>query len=107
MRLDLTVTPDAGDPIRVTAGQREMAAWEREPFGCSSIEAGERSPLLFFRYIAYAALRRQRRLEVVNGRSPTFEAWDAQIDMVVPADDGDEDAEAEPGPTQPDQSPGT
>ena len=99
MLVDLEVTHEDGRTEKVTAGQREMAAWEREPFGCATTQAGKTSPVLFYRYLAYAALKRQRSLEVVNGRPPSFDVWSEDVDEVQPLSD-----ETEADPTTPDQS---
>jgi len=94
----LEVQYDDGRTEEVTAGQREMAAWEREPFGCGTLVASEKSPVLFFRYLAYAALRRQRKLQVINGMPPSFDVWAADVESVEPVSDD------EPDPTNQDQS---
>lgn len=92
--IDLVITYDedpavagdvAGHVHQVRAGQREMAAWEREPFGCSSTQAADRSAVLFFRYLAWRALWRTRQLPKVEGKSLTWEAWDAIVESVDPA----------------------
>jgi hypothetical protein len=104
LRIDLIVTPENGEPIPVSVGQREFAAWEMEPFGCSSADAGDKCPVLFFRYTAYAALKRQRRLDAINGRPPSFEVWSDGIDSVDAPEDPD-DAAGEPEPPTPPNPP--
>ena len=41
---DLTVTYDEGEPVHVGAGQREMAEFEAQSFGCSSLTALDVKP---------------------------------------------------------------
>lgn len=97
--LTLTVTAEDGTTTTVTAGQREMAAWEMEHFGCSSAKAGETSPVLFFRYLAYAALKRRKEIRA------SFAVWSEGIESVMPEEIPDEQPEdarpAEPDPTTP------
>lgn len=97
--IDVEVTYEDGRIESVGAGQREMAAWEREPFGCATTKAKDERPILFFRYLAYAALKRQHRLEVLNGRPPSFDVWSETVDEVEPAG-----GETEVDPTTPAQS---
>lgn len=98
MRFDLTVTYDDGTTETVKAGQRELACWEREPFGGPSTDL-ETKPVLIFRYLAYAALRRTWRLEHIDGKPASFEDWDDLVDSVDM--EGDDDADADPTKTAP------
>jgi hypothetical protein len=98
-RFELVVRYDDGTDAEVVAGQRECAAWERAPFGCSTMAAMDKAPVLFVRYLAFAALKRLRRLPPNDdNRQPTFDQWDATVSDVedVGADDDDAD------PTTPD-----
>lgn len=94
---DLTVTYDNGKAEDVTAGQREMAEFELQPFGCSSLEALHTRPVVYLRFIAWAALKRQDRLPK---KGMPYSAWGELVESVrfVDADS----AEA-PDPTQPGQ----
>jgi hypothetical protein len=93
-RFSLRVIPDVGEPVEVIAGQREIAAWEREPFGCALTLVEGKAPVLFFRYLAYAALKRTGRLLTPGTATPSFDAWSADIDEV-------EDVEGEAEPVDP------
>ena len=115
--LDLVITYDddpavagdiAGQTVQVRAGQREMAAWELEPFGCSSTKAADQSAVLFFRYLGFRALWRTRQLpKGDDGRTVGWEAWSAMVESVEPPDDVDDDDQAGelPDPLSPDRSP--
>lgn len=94
MKFDLNVTYDDGSHTTVTAGQREMAAWEAEPFGCSSAAAMDTKPMMFLRYLAWAALRR-----TTAGVAP-YAKWQAGVDEVEAPDDLESTT---PDPTNPDQ----
>lgn len=96
---DLHVLYDDGTEADVTAGQREMAAWELAGHG-SSVEAAETKPMAFFRFLAYQALRRLGRLpeNKVKGAAMPFEVWSDLVDEVLPPDD-----ESDVDPTTPDQ----
>lgn len=88
---DLVVKYDDGTEAKVTAGQREAAAWEREKFGCAADQAGERCPTLFARYLAFAALKRTGALppHPTKGVSFNFDGWDALVDLVEAVEDED------------------
>lgn len=100
MKFELTVQYEDGEEITVFAGQREMAAWEREKFGCSSMVAVGEKPILFFRYLAYAVLKRTRQLpeSPVRGTSLSFDGWSDLVEDVEPVEDDET-----PDPTQQDQ----
>lgn len=81
-----------GEPEEVTADQRDVAAWEAEPFG-DPITDVSRQPVTFWRYLAWSASKRAGR----HGMS--WKAWQddciwADYDM---PEDVAEDAE-DPGP---------
>lgn len=94
---DLTVTYDNGKAEDVTAGQRELAEFELQPFGCSSLEALHTRPVVFVRYLAWAALKRQDRLPK---KGMPYSAWGELVETVAFADT--ESAET-PDPTKPGQ----
>lgn len=100
VRFKLTVQYDDGTSADVVAGQRECAEWERQPFGCATLDAAEKTPVLFVRYLAFAALKRLRQLPPnADGRAPTWDQWDAVVDAVEDA--GDDDGDESAGPTKP------
>ena len=78
----LTVTYDNGTTEDVEAGQREMAEFELQPFGGSSLEALTVKPMVYMRFIAWAALRRQERLPK---KGIPYQAWDETVDTVIKA----------------------
>jgi hypothetical protein len=90
MKLDLTVTYEDGTTTEVQAGQREMAEFEQQPFGCASTDAMDVKPMLFVRFIAWSALRRR-------GERRSFSVWSDTVDDVEPGDD----MEVAPDPTDP------
>jgi hypothetical protein len=95
MKFEVTVRYDDGTEEKVTAGQRDCAAWEAEPFGCSSVGAMDQKPMMFLRYLAWSALRRSRP------GVPPYAKWQAGVDEVEPPDDDEQGVT--PDPTNPDQ----
>lgn len=91
---DLTVTYDGGTTDGVTAGQREMAEFETQPFGCSSLEALQSRPVVYLRFIAWAALKRQDRLPK---KGMPYTAWSETVEQVSFADR--EETQEAPDPT--------
>lgn len=77
---DLTVTYDEGEPVHVGAGQREMAEFEAQSFGCSSLTALDVKPVTYLRFLAYAALRRSGGLP---RKGLPFDAWSEGVESVV------------------------
>jgi hypothetical protein len=87
-----TVHYDDGTTADVVIGQRELAAFEAQPFA-----TGVRQPLLQIRFGAFEALRRAGRLpRDRKGQPLIFDAWDDLVDEVAAEDDDEE-----PDPTQP------
>lgn len=105
-RFKLRIESDDQEPIEIYAGQREMASWEREPFGCSSLEAAEVRPMVFFRYLAYSALKRTWQLKKIEVRgelrTPTFDEWGETVDTVDVADEKKDEPD---DPSKTDQPP--
>jgi len=99
MKFVLDVEYDDGTQTQVVAGQREMADWEGQPFGCPSTSAMDRSPMAFLRFLAWSVLRRQ-------GERRSYTVWSDNVVEVLPVDDGS-DVEAAPVPTGAGQSEGT
>lgn len=94
MRLNLTVKYDDGRTADVTPGQREMADWEGQPFGCSSLDAFHLKPVSYFRYIAWAFLKR------TGGLRESFAKWSEAVDSVE-FTEGKEEPDGRPDPTNP------
>lgn len=92
---DIDVRYEDGTEVTVTAGQREMAAWEAAGYG-NSVEAKDQRPILFFRFLAYAALKRLRRLpeHPTKGVTYSFDGWSDLVEEAIP--DGDDEDEADP-----------
>lgn len=93
---ELVVTYDNGDTETVAAGQREMAAYEMAGHG-SSVTAPDERPMLFFRVLAFYALKRGKRLPAGAGK---YELWTELVDEVMPTDE-----KPTADPTTPDQLP--
>ncbi len=95
-----TVHYEDGNTADVIIGQRELAAFEAQPFA-----NGGRQPMLQARFCAFEALRRTNRLPRDKRGNPViFDAWDDQVDEVT--DKPDEDEPASVDPTTPDQPEG-
>jgi len=91
---NIQVVYDDGTEIETNPGQREIAAWEMEPFGCGMEAALKDKQVSFFRYVAWAWLKRTK------GEQRTFHGWSARVDEI-------RDTPGEPAdPTSPDQPPG-
>lgn len=98
LRFDLVVTYEDGTQQTVSAGQRECAAWERQPFGCGTSAAAEKSPMLFVRYLAFSSLWRLRMLpRNDDNKTVGFEEWDRMVDSV---EDVSPDDDESPDPTK-------
>ena len=82
-RLPLEVLYDDGEVVTVEAGQREMAAYEMAGYG-SSGTATDDKPMLFFRVLAFEALRRTGQLRTGTGK---FELWNKTVDEVMPPEE--------------------
>jgi hypothetical protein len=91
-KFDVLVRYEEGAEVKATIGQRNLAAFEAQPFG------NAHGALLRLRYAAYDSLRRLGRLpRGASGREPaTWEEWDDLVDEV-----NDAGGEGEPDPTQP------
>lgn len=96
IKYELLVEYENGDTDEVVAGQREVAEWERQPFGCCFVDVFDKSAINFFRFIAWAALRRQGRLPInpQTKKAATYEAWS---EMAVDVGDTKSDADADEG----------
>ena len=91
MRFDLLVVYDNGEEQKAHVGQRELAAWEAEPFGSSTVNVMDAKPMMFLRYCAWAYLKRTDNLR------KGFQAWTEGVEEVSPLDDeGDEGLSVDP-----------
>jgi len=97
MSFTLDVEYDDGTQTQVVAGQREMADWEGQPFGCATTDAMALKPMAFLRFLAWSVLRRQ-------GERRSYSVWSDNVVSVFPVDDGDDESEAAPVPTGAGQS---
>lgn len=95
--LKLKVTYDGGRTEPVGAGQREMAEWEQQAFGCSALQALGSKPVLYLRFVAWAALKRSGNVP----KSKPFAAWSEGVESVEFQDDEEEEPAGDP--TKPDQ----
>lgn len=91
-----TVRMEDGEVYSVTIDQRDIAAWERQPFGCSFSVARDRALVNFLRFISWNALRRQGMIDKKMGWA-TFD--DACIEVVD--EQTEEEAADLPDPTNP------
>ena len=87
INFDLTVSFDDGATEKVTADQRDLAQWEIQSFGRPVSVAFSEVPHLLFRFLAWNALKRQKRTEL------TWEAF-SEVAAEVSFEDG---AEPDPG----------
>lgn len=92
---DLTVTYDNGTTEAVTTGQREMAEFETQPFGCNSLEALGARPVVYLRFVAWAALKRQDRLPK---KGMPYTAWSETVESVKFTDEEEEQVATDPTP---------
>lgn len=96
MRFEYTATMADGSTIDVVADQRDIAAWEVSPNGCSSLEAITK-PFAYARFLAWHAAKRDRRTTL------THDQWEDECVQVDTTDaEGDD-----PDPGQPVASAGT
>lgn len=101
MSWPMKVELEGENPQVVVVDQRDIAAWERQPFGCSFLVAREKALVNFLRFLSWNAMRRQKMIEPTMG-------WATFDDRCIEAsDDTPEDeagAEELPDPTKPDPS---
>jgi hypothetical protein len=88
----------AAEPYSVVADQRDIARWEIQPFGCP-VDQVESRMLLFLRYLAWSASRRQQLTDL---DWPTF---DDQCAEAMPLGD-DEDGAGTPADAEDPGRPG-
>jgi len=90
---DIDLEPENGEPFSVRVDQRDIAAWELEPFGAPVVE--HRAKIYTFtRYLAWHALRRTGKTK------KSFGNWS---DEIVHAEIRDDEPEGtgDPGQTVP------
>lgn len=99
MSFPMHVEMEDGTEYDVMVEQRDIGAWEREPFGCSFRHAQDQKQVNFLRYIAWHALRRTGEIDKKTG-------WSAFDDRCVEAVDTQPEGEAGgvANPTAPDTS---
>jgi hypothetical protein len=90
--LDFVIKPDGGEPFELTAGPRDILAWERATKGTFAVLLSNRSFGAYYRIAHHAA----RRLGMFDGDLAEFERT---CDVEFP--EGKEGADDEPDPTQP------
>jgi hypothetical protein len=90
------VVMEDGTKYTVTIDQRDIAAWERQPFGCSFAHANDRALVGFSRFVAWSALRRQGMIDKKMG-------WATFDDICLEVTDVQTPKEAAemPDPTEP------
>lgn len=100
MAFPMRVELEDEEPQVVTVDQRDIAAWERQPFGCSFSVARERALVNFLRFLAWNAMRRQGLIDKSMG-------WASFDDKCIEASDNvqpEDEAGDLPDPTKPDPS---
>jgi len=90
MRFEYTATMEDGSTLDVVADQRDVAAFEVSPNGCSFLEATSK-PFTYARYMAWHAARRGKLTTL------TWEDWDAQCVQVDSRDEKDDLEASDPG----------
>jgi len=96
MSFPVHVAMDDGTEHDVVIEQRDIAAWEREPFGCSFSLVMQKSEVNFYRYAAWHALRRIGEIDKRTGWASFDDACKEVVDRVEPIEIAD--------PTEPDTS---
>lgn len=91
---------DDGAIVKVVADQRDLAAFECEPFGVAFYQYQAR-PMTFLRYLAWHAGKRQKVHTIA-----TYDAWGDQCVRVSDLDEGGAEA-PEVDPMTPVASAGT
>lgn len=103
IRYDFKVEFEDGAELPVTADQRDVAAWEIQPFGTSGTELKSRA-YTAFRFMAYNALRRQGLVDKAMG----WKTFSDQCVEVTFAKVDEDEAAPDPGlPVRPDASSST
>lgn len=97
IKYTINVVMDDEAEHRVTADQRDIAAWEGQPFGTSSIELKSKW-LLWQRYAAWHAMRRQGLIP----KSWSWEVFNEGKCVQAILDESGAGEDVDPG--QPDQS---
>lgn len=92
-----------GLELTVVADQRDVAAWEQQPFGTSGLELSARA-YSAFRFMAFNAMRRQGLVDA----SMTWKGFSATCVQVMIDDDAEAAGAVDPGrPVRPEDSSST
>ena len=83
MMFELSVLMDDGAEHQVVADQRDIARWEVQPFGWPIIKLEEQASMMFFRFIGFSAMIRQRLT------TATWDEFNEHCVEVMPVDDED------------------
>jgi len=97
--IPLQVKLDDGTEYKVVVDQRDIAAFELQPFGCSYTQVAASRIMTFMRWTAWHALRRTGQIDRKTGWA-TFDEQCEYASDEEPAEEGSED------PTSRDQSAG-
>ena len=89
MRFQYRATMEDGSTLDVMADQRDIAAWEVSPNGCSFLEVVHR-PFAYARYVAWHAAKRSGQTTM------DLATWEAKCVEVDSLGDEEEDS-ADPG----------
>jgi hypothetical protein len=93
LQYHLIVKLEDAEPYEITADQRDIAAWELEPFGCAVAMSATRI-YSFTRYLAWHASRR------INKTKLEFRKW-SDLCVNVDSADAEDDDSGDPGQTAP------
>lgn len=96
------ITPDNGQPYRLTAGSRDVLSWEKAGKGRSFRQLGQETTMAGLYGLAYFAARRQGHF------GGSLAEWEESVELMpVRDDDEPDDEEAGEGvdPTQPAPTP--
>lgn len=95
LRFKIHVEPEVGDPFDVMTDQRDVAAWELEPFGGPIVEYRAKV-YTFCRFVAWHALKRQGKTKMA------FRNWsDTIVDCLERDDVEGADEQQDPGTPAP------
>lgn len=95
-RQEFTVEYENGDTQTVIADQRDYAMFEGE-YRVGTQDAAKTMPMVFFRAVAFFALRRTGAIAATTDRK----AWDLTVIESMPEGDGDDE---DVNPTNPEAS---
>ncbi|HEY9416113.1 MAG TPA: hypothetical protein VIQ30_15235 [Pseudonocardia sp.] len=99
--ITLTITPDIGDPYKVTATSRDVLTWEKTTKGRSFVDLINEPTLVDLYRVAHLAAWRQGLTTAKN-----LQEFEATCEVAGIFDDEDQVADDEPDPTPPGHSTG-